>query len=616
MNRNGVAILLLAAFHLAPASAQDKGSFLLSVSPGAMVPLFESTARHTIGASAGLHGEYILPSGWLYGSCSVEYSLLPLITDDSLNTVAFTAGGGVQLSPVPWLAGRLYGAAGYLLGFIDGTTGGAPLVEAGTEFRVRLSPAFWLGAGASYRHCFYASEALYQGLGVSLGAVLNLSAGKKRSNLELRLKEILPVFPVFYKYYHDHPLGSVLVRNGEKGTIRNVKVSFLAEQYMSSPKVCAVIEELRRGEEREIPLHALFTERVLEISESTMTQANVLVEYEFLDQPLTARLDETLLLNHRNAMTWDDDRKAASFVTANDPTVLRFAKAVAGLVRAEPGSSVSINFRQALGIFEALSLAGLNYVADPNTPYVELSRSDQSIDYLQFPHQTLEYKAGDCDDLSILYCALLEAAGIETAFITVPGHIFAAFAVEQKPDEARALFLRPEDLIFREGKAWVPVEITMIREGFLDAWQTGAREWREGEQAGTAAFHPIHQAWKLYEPVAILGSQATVAVPEPGQVLKKYAAALSRFVEREIEPRVSKLRSEIATSNNDPRQINRLGVLYALYGLLDKAEAEFKRIPAAGKNFPALVNLGNLYFLKKDCFLPALISEIHSNTPA
>ncbi len=34
---------------------------------------------------------------------------------------------------------------------------------------------------------------------------------------------------------------------------------------------------------------------------------------------------------------------------------------------------------------------------------------------------------GDCDDLSILVCSLFEAVAIDTAFITVPGHIFMAF---------------------------------------------------------------------------------------------------------------------------------------------------------------------------------------------
>ena len=34
----------------------------------------------------------------------------------------------------------------------------------------------------------------------------------------------------------------------------------------------------------------------------------------------------TIQMYDRNTMTWDDDRKAASFVTAKDPVILRFAK--------------------------------------------------------------------------------------------------------------------------------------------------------------------------------------------------------------------------------------------------------------------------------------------------
>ena len=35
----------------------------------------------------------------------------------------------------------------------------------------------------------------------------------------------------------------------------------------------------------------------------------------------------------------------------------------------------------------------------------------------------------------------MEAVGIETAFITVPGHIFMAFALDMSPAEAKRSFL-------------------------------------------------------------------------------------------------------------------------------------------------------------------------------
>ncbi len=127
-------------------------------------------------------------------------------------------------------------------------------------------------------------------------------------------------------------------------------------------------------------------------------------------------------------MTWDDDRKAAAFVTSTDPDVLLFAKNTASDAgsKANP-PAINATFRIAMALFQAMNLQGVSYVTDPTTPYESSSKNKTALDFLQFPMQTLAYRAGDCDDLSILYAALLEAAGIRTAFITVPGHIYVAF---------------------------------------------------------------------------------------------------------------------------------------------------------------------------------------------
>ncbi len=49
-----------------------------------------------------------------------------------------------------------------------------------------------------------------------------------------------------------------------------------------------------------------------------------------------------------------------------------------------------------------------------------------------------------------------------------------------------------------------------------------------------------------------------------------------------------------STSNNSPRSLNALGVLYARYDLSDKAEAEFQEAITSAEYTPALVNLGNM----------------------
>ena len=218
-------------------------------------------------------------------------------------------------------------------------------------------------------------------------------------------------------------MGTAVIENRESGDIRNVRISLLVEQYMDSPKECARIMTIKKGESVEIPLLALFNDRILSVTEGTKTAAELVIEYDYTGTGMSKTSSATLEIYDRNAMTWDDDRKAASFVTAKDPVILQLSKQIAGEARTAAAEAINLNFRIGLGIFQVLSESGLNYVIDPTTPYSDFSKNGQIIDYLQFPVQTLNYKAGDCDDLSILYAALLKSVGIEAAFITVPGHI-------------------------------------------------------------------------------------------------------------------------------------------------------------------------------------------------
>ena len=42
------------------------------------------------------------------------------------------------------------------------------------------------------------------------------------------------------------------------------------------------------------------------------------------------------------------------------------------------------------------------------------------------------------------------------------------------PEEARRAFKQIDEIIFAEGKAWIPVEITSRDRGFSKAWKDGA----------------------------------------------------------------------------------------------------------------------------------------------
>jgi hypothetical protein len=186
---------------------------------------------------------------------------------------------------------------------------------------------------------------------------------------------------------------------------------------------------------------------------------------------------------------------------------------------------------------EALNLYGINYVIDPASSYMELSENADVLDSLNYPYQTLMYRGGDCDDLSILFCSLLEVLGVDTAFITIPGHIYCAFAAISQDEMALEFWLgqNSTNLIEYGGKLWVPVEITIPGEGFSRAWRAGMREWEQfTPQTATAppvrAIYPMRDSWELYRPVSVPGAGERLPdLPEEREIVRRFTAEMRRL---------------------------------------------------------------------------------------
>ena len=285
---------------------------------------------------------------------------------------------------------------------------------------------------------------------------------------------------------------------------------------------------------------------------------------------------ETLSLMGRNAMTWDDNRKAAAYVTSKDPGVLNFARSVSSYIRSKENRSICDNLQAAIAFHEALDLYGMNYTPNPKTPYSEVSKQKDVVDFLQFPRETFQYKAGDCSDLSILYASLFQAVGIDAAFITVPGHIFIAVDTCFTPEQAPKELIPESQFIAYKNKAWIPLEITAIHDGFMRAWQLGAKEWTENNSSGQAGFYPIQEAWAVYQPVGFTGADITISVPQSDTILRAYQGEIQKYLDAALAPMVASCRSR--SSNGSLVAMNSLGVLYAKYGQSEKAEQEFKQM--------------------------------------
>jgi tetratricopeptide (TPR) repeat protein len=595
-----VAMLVLAA---GVANAQVTSDFSVTASPGVNIPLGPSladgTAFYSIGGGVSVKAEYT-PSfaPFLYGGLTFDADLIPIL--NSTKSLTMLSAGpvlGVQFFPIQRFGIRLAGLGGMYAGMVEAGTVINPFVGGLIDFSYLISPSFSIGLGASYKYAFTPTSSIYQGVGVSIGARYNIGAGSGSGIIRIE-PDVAPIFPLFYSYYDKNAAGVLKIRNTGTAPVQNVQVSFYVKQFMDQPKLAWQGKELGRGEEVSAWVYALFTDRIFSVVEETKVAGEIQVTYQYLGQDVSTSYPVAVIIRNRNAMTWDDTNKAAAFVTTNDPWVRSFTARAVPDARSKGKQAINGTFRAAMSLFDAMALHGVSYLADPVTFASKVAKQD-AVDYLQFPAQTLEVKAGDCDDLSILYTSLLESAGIETAFITIPGHIYMAFNVDLDPRQASAMFGGDADLIIRDGVTWIPVEITRVKDGFLKAWQTGAQEWRNASAGNNAAFYPLRTAWAKYAP-ANTGDiiKSPVIPPESSKIYEAYTQELQGFFATCYQPRIKTITDGLKTKKNDLKLLNSLGVLYARFGMYPEARTQFELVVKNGGDVPtALINIGNIEYL-------------------
>jgi tetratricopeptide (TPR) repeat protein len=613
----------VAATQVTTPPAQAPALFSLQLAPGVDIPLGASSQVFGTGGGVRIGAEYRLPSFslvYISGGLGYDYATATGGASLSGSVTSLSLGSGLRFDLQSWLSATVGVSGGYFFGFLNdlSTSSTNPFVSANAGVIILPGPLH-ATVGVSYLDYF----GLYNGLIASIGLAYDFGPSrtttpvkvqqappvkaqplkeqppkeqplqKPAAPLELRELSFDDVYPVFRSYYDNHPLGKVVLSNTTKQPITDIKVSFQIKEFMSDPKDCPAPSELGPGESKPVDLFGLFLPTILETTENSKTQARVDVEYTLGGQVQHQSLVQSIPILKRNATTWADNQRAAAFVTTNDPAVLIFSKNVNSMVKGKIQGAINPNLLTAIAFFQALQLYGLTYSQDPIPTY---TANKQVADYIQFPRQTLQYKGGKCSDFSVLYSALLESVGIETAFITIPGHIFIAFSTGVSPDEARKTFSHADDLIFRNDKSWIPVEVTESA-GLLQAWADGAREWRENLSRNQADFYPLHDAWQLYEPVGLPGAEVAVNLPPAEKVVSAYQEEEVKFVDQEIFSRVAALESQITKAPDRRKPTNELGVLYARYGQYDRAQKEFDKLLTKEEYVPALLNTGNILYL-------------------
>ncbi len=334
-------------------------------------------------------------------------------------------------------------------------------------------------------------HAVIHTIGMSPFAPDRLSVGLKVSlgNVGVQVIRIVgvemsgPIYPVASQTLAYRPLGKVRIRNISNSVIQ-AKSSFFIDQLMDRPTESATVV-LQPGEETDIPLLAVFNDRIEHVQSASVRDGTVVVSASPMGND-DERSQTRVVIRGRN--DWDGNAESLRFfIRPEDPEVLKTTREI--LVRERQAFDTIPPalelFQKARVLFNAFA-GKLVYVNDPKL----------SADYVQYPDETLRLRGGDCDDFTVCFTSLLASIGISTAFVDVvpPGHadqshIYLMFDSGVDPQYADQISLNPKRFVIRKNRSgkqsvWIPMETTATAKGFEEAWSVGAQEYYDDVEVG------------------------------------------------------------------------------------------------------------------------------------
>ncbi|MBB6478509.1 transglutaminase domain-containing protein [Spirochaeta isovalerica] len=485
--------------------------------------------------------------------------------------------------------------------------------QAGVSLSLNLSYNFVLDLNPRFKYTrtfkdiSYSGDldTLLNGFSFTIGVAASYRFGEDPDSPEAEIRsirfdnvEINPLFASMQSFYVNHPIGSVSLSNIEDYDIENLTVTFMQSGYMDNPTVSAELPYLEQGDSAEFDLFATFNDQVFLTEGVKPLTGEVSVRYTSRGREIVQTVPVSYDLHDKEAITWDDDNKVGAFITPKDSALRNYTSFLRQTTRDLVNPGLSETLQIAMQVFYGLTEIGILYQRDPTSPFDAAQENAEIVDSVSLPRNTLKRATGDCDDLTVLFCSLLETAGIETAFITTPAHIYAAFNTKVPSRDFKQLHPAKEMTLNIDGDLWVPVEITMIGQtGFLKAWRTGIEEFSRYEnQEDSRGIFKTRDAQLVYRPVGLRETDLGLQYGDRTKIGHDFKDEIDNLVEMILED----FTREAAESGNKG-SYNKLGLIGAQFGKYDLAESAFNTALSLDRNYlPPKINLGNVFYMREE----------------
>jgi sugar lactone lactonase YvrE/fibronectin type 3 domain-containing protein len=411
-----------------------------------------------------------------------------------------------------------------------------------------------------------------------------------RPPLEIEVVQLRDVFSNSYKIYERDGIGQIKLTNNTNKTMERLKVTFQLRDFMDFPTETK-LDKLLPGESAEVALKAVFNNSILTITEDSSVQAMIEASYFDDGKRVAFNKNPTVNVYEKHRLTWDDQDRYAVFITPKDPPVMSLVRSVVTQFKETKDQT-----QLAAVVFDMLGVYGMTYIPDPTNPYQITSGKVDTVDYVQFPRETLERKSGDCDDLVALYSAALESMGIDTRVLEVPGHMFMMFSAGIMADDDG--YTMDNMYVIYEGRLWIPVETTLLGSAFVPAWEKGAATYYKWKDKGLTVLD-AHVSWDKYKPASLPDSNLKQSEISRAEIEKKFPSDYMSVLKISSQTKTRRYLNAIKTNPSDVDAHLQMGIILAKAGDRDEAMKYFDKVlTLEPKSSAAMNNRGNIFMIE------------------
>jgi tetratricopeptide (TPR) repeat protein/sugar lactone lactonase YvrE len=439
------------------------------------------------------------------------------------------------------------------------------------------------------KYTYYVSTFSSDGTESEKVAVEAVTQVFNRPPLEIDVVQLHDVFSNSYKMYERDGIGRIKLTNNTNKSMERLKVTFQLRDFMDFPTETK-LDKLLPGKSEEVALKAVFNNSILTLTEDSAVQAMIEASYFENGKRVTYSKNPTVNVYDKHRLTWEERGRYATFVTPKDPPVMNFVRSVVTQFKETKDEA-----QLAAAVFDLLGVYGMTYIQDPSNPYQVSSGKVNTVDYIQFPRETLERKSGDCDDLVAFYSSALESMGINTRVIEVPGHMFMMFSTGIAADDDG--YTMNNMYVIHEDQLWIPVETTLVGNAFIKAWEKGAATYYKSKDKDLTVLD-VHTAWETYKPASLPASNLKPSDISRAEIEKKFPADHMSVLKISSQTKTRRYLNVIKKNPSDVDAHLQMGIILAKAGDRNEAMKYFDKVlTLQPKNAAALNNRGNIFMI-------------------